>query len=416
MISVIGLGFVGLTTAIGFCEKGFNVYGYDIDCKKTALIKEGNLPFYEPGLKENLQKHVNHLFQPTNGLDEAIRNSKVIFICVGTPSNLDGSVDLRYIFEAIKNIISSINDEAYRVIVIKSSVPPPTTQDSIKPFIEKLGVKLGSMIGLANNPEFLREGHAWQDFLFPDRIVIGEDDTKSGKVIEELYHSFNAPIHRVSLNTAEYIKYMSNTLLATLISFSNEQSLIAKSIGNIDLKKSFQIIHQDKRWSGEPANISSYVYPGCGYGGYCLPKDVQALIQQSLKYGISPEMLMNTHKMNNKIKESVIADISDKCQKDKAVGILGLSFKPNSDDVRQSPAKDIIEGLLERGFNQINAYDPFAIHAFQCAYEFPIRYLPTLDETISNSDYLIILTAWDDFIQNEKKITQKPLLDYRYIF
>lgn len=416
MISVIGLGFVGLTTAIGFCEKGFSVYGYDIDCKKTGLIKEGNLPFFEPGLKENLQKHLNNLFKPTNDLAEAIRNSKVIFICVGTPSNLDGSVDLRYIFEALKNIILSINDETYRVIVIKSSVPPPTTQDSIKPFIEKLGVKVGNNLGLTNNPEFLREGHAWHDFLYPDRIVIGEDDTKSGKIIEDLYQSFNAPIHRVSLNTAEYIKYLSNTLLATLISFSNEQSLIAKSIGNIDLKKSFQIIHQDKRWFGNPANMSSYVYPGCGYGGYCLPKDVQALIQQSLKHDFSPEMLMNTHKMNNKIIVSVVDEIAEKCPKDKAIGILGLSFKPNSDDVRQTPAKNIIEGLLKRGFNKINAYDPVAIHAFQRSYGFPIRYLPTLEEIISNSETLIILTAWDEFIQNEEKITQKPVLDYRYIF
>lgn len=416
MISVIGLGFVGLTTALGFCEKGFKVYGYDIDFKKTEAIKEGNLPFFEPGLKEKLRKHLDNLFEPTQELSQAIQNSKIVFICVGTPSYPDGSADLQYIFNALKKIISSINDATYRVLVIKSSVPPATTQDSIKPFIEKLGMKVGNRIGLANNPEFLREGHAWQDFLYPDRIVIGEGDSRSGKIVEEIYQSFNAPIHRVSLNTAEYIKYLSNTLLATMISFSNEQSLIASSIGNIDIKKAFQIVHQDKRWSGTPANMSTYVYPGCGYGGYCLPKDIQALIQQSLKNGFTPGILMSVHEMNQTIKESVIADIAEKCRKEETVGILGLSFKPNSDDVRQTPAKDIIEGLLKKGFNKINAYDPVALKAFQDANELPISYLPTLEDTIANSGCLIILTAWDEFTQQEEKIRQKQVFDYRYLF
>ena len=411
MITVLGLGFVGLTTALGFCEKGFSVFGYDTDNEKVANLREGVVPFHEDFLVEKLTKYHNKNFTIVNDLNEAVSQSKVIFFCMGTPNNKDGSADLSFIFNAIKSIAKYLNKQ---VLVIKSTVPPSSTKDIIKPFIEKLGLKVGKDIGLTNNPEFLREGYAWDDFLKPDRIVIGEDDEKSGKVIEELYQSFNAPIYRVSLTTAEYIKYLSNTLLATLISFANEQSMIGKEIGDVDVKKAFDILHLDKRWYGSPANMAKYVFPGCGFGGYCLPKDTEALIARSLRQSYSPDILLSVLKVNEKIKDYVVRDILNRTSKEDYIGILGLSFKPNSDDVRDTPALEIIKKLLSNNYKNIIAYDPLAIGSFKKAYNLPITYSGSLRETVNNSSHLIILTAWNEFVKNNEMINQKNVLDYRY--
>ncbi|SHS25556.1 UDP-glucose 6-dehydrogenase [Mycobacteroides abscessus subsp. abscessus] len=416
MITVIGLGFVGLTTALGFSEKGFKVYGYDIDPKKKEQLKKGQIPFYEPNLEEKLKQHSNHCFSIVDDLKEAVVNSEVIFLCVGTPSQTDGSADLSYIFDAIKSITDQVSQPNFKVLVIKSTIPPSSTSESIKPFIEKLGIKVGLDVGLANNPEFLREGSAWDDFMNPDRIVIGLEDVKSEKVLKKIYAPFHAPIYLVSLNTAEFIKYLSNTLLATLISFSNEQSLIAKSIGDIDIKKAFQILHRDKRWYGEPANMTSYVFPGCGFGGYCLPKDTRALVSQSLQNSYSPELLMGTLKVNQLIKEYVVEDVSRNTGSQDQIGILGLSFKPNSNDIRETPAKAIIEGLLQRGYKNLVAYDPMAIDEFKQTYNLPIEYSPTLEMLLSKVKHVVILTAWDEFIQNEDVIKEKNVFDYRYLY
>ncbi|MFL6558096.1 MAG: UDP-glucose dehydrogenase family protein, partial [Bacillus sp. (in: firmicutes)] len=383
MITVIGLGFVGLTTALGLSEKGYHVYGLDIDQKKKGQLRNGKIPFYEPNLNEKLNKHLNKGFTITDDLQEAVINSEVIFLCVGTPSKTDGSADLGYILEAIKNVAGYIKKPEFKVLVVKSTIPPSTTSERIKPYLENLGFKVGVEIGLTNNPEFLREGYAWDDFMNPDRIVIGQDDDKSGQIVETIYQTFNAPIYRVSLNTAEFIKYLSNTMLATLISFANEQSLIARSIGNIDIKKSFQVLHLDRRWSGTPANMSSYVFPGCGFGGYCLPKDTMALVSQSLKNSYTPELLTSTLKVNEAIKEFVVIDVERKVEKNENIGILGLAFKPNSNDIRDTPAKAIIQGLLQKGYTNIIAYDPMANEEFKEVYGFPIQYSPNLSSLLS---------------------------------
>ena len=417
MIAVIGLGFVGLTTALGFSEKGYNVYGYEIDLKKKKKLKKGDIPFYEPNLEEKLERQINKNFIIVDHLQQAFENSEIIFLCVGTPSKSDGSADIGYILEAISSITSYIQkQQKFKVLVIKSTVPPSTTSQKIKAYIENLGLKVGVDIGLINNPEFLREGNAWNDFMNPDRIVIGQDDHKSGDLVEKIYQSFHAPIYRVSLNSAEFIKYLSNTLLATLISFANEQSLIAKSIGEIDIKKSFEILQQDKRWFGNPANMVSYVYPGCGFGGYCLPKDTAALISESFNNSYSPDILISTLKVNKTIKEHIVEDVARKVDRNEKIGILGLAFKPNSNDVRETPAKPIIELLLQKGYKDLIAYDPIAIENFKEVYSLPIDYSSNLNSILSEVNHVLILTAWDEFINNEGLIKEKQVFDYRYLF
>ncbi|RFB18928.1 UDP-glucose/GDP-mannose dehydrogenase family protein [Bacillus sp. HNG] len=416
MITVIGLGFVGLTTALGFSNKGYNVYGYDIDQKKKTMLTDGKIPFYEPHLDEKLNEHLNNGFKIVDDLQEAIDNSEVIFLCVGTPSKADGSADLGYIFDAVKNITACIKKPDFKVLVLKSTIPPSTTSERIKPYIENLGFKVGVDIGLTNNPEFLREGYAWEDFMEPDRIVIGQEEDRSGQIVENIYRTFKAPIFRVSLNTAEFIKYLSNTLLASLISFANEQSLIAKFIGDIDIKKSFQVLHLDKRWFGAPAKMTSYVYPGCGFGGYCLPKDTMALVNQALKNSYSPELLKATLKVNKEIKEFVVNDVIGKIGEKETVGVLGLAFKPNSNDIRDTPAKSIIESLLEKGFKNIIAYDPMSIEEFKEAYRFPIEYSTDLKTLLAKVDHVVILTAWNEFLINKDLIEQKNVFDYRYLY
>ncbi|MGJ7913605.1 UDP-glucose dehydrogenase family protein [Neobacillus sp. LXY-1] len=416
MITVIGLGFVGLTTALGFSDKGYSVYGYDIDQKKKEMLTKGNIPFYEPYLNEKLNQHLNIGFKIVDDLQEAVDNSEVIFLCVGTPSKIDGSAHLGYIFDAIKSITACIKKPNFKVLVIKSTIPPSTTSERIKPYIENLGFKVGVDIGLTNNPEFLREGYAWEDFMNPDRIVIGQEEDKSGQYVESIYQSFNVPIYRVSLNTAEFIKYLSNTLLATLISFANEQSLIAKYIGDIDIKKSFQVLHLDKRWFGAPSNMTSYVYPGCGFGGYCLPKDTMALVNQALKNSYSPELLKGTLNVNETMKEFVVNDVAGKVTEKEHIGILGLAFKPNSNDIRDTPAKSIIDGLLRKGYKNIIAYDPMAIEEFKEAYSLPIEYSSDLKSLLAKVNHVVILTAWDEFLLNQESIKKKNVFDYRYIY
>lgn len=416
MITVIGLGFVGLTTALGFSDKGYSVFGYDTDQKKKEMLTKGNVPFYEPYLNEKLNQYLNKEFKIVDDLQEAVDNSEIIFLCVGTPSEADGSADLGYIFDAVKSITACIKKPDFKVLVLKSTIPPSTTRERIRPYIENLGFKVGVDIGLTNNPEFLREGYAWEDFMDPDRIVIGQEEDTSGQIVGSIYQSFNAPIYRVSLNTAEFIKYLSNTLLSTLISFANEQSLIAKYIGDIDIKKSFQVLHLDRRWFGDPAKMTSYVYPGCGFGGYCLPKDTMALVNQALKNSYSPELLIGTLKVNETIKEFVVNDVAGKVTEIEPIGILGLAFKPNSNDIRDTPAKSIIDGLLQKGYKNIIAYDPMAIEEFKEAYSLPIEYSPNLKSLLAKVNHVVILTAWDEFLLNQESIKMKKVFDYRYIY
>lgn len=414
MIAVIGLGFVGLTTALGFAHKGYKVYTYDADFEKSKKLKEGFIPFREPFLDEFLNKYKNKRFIICDTIEKVILNTNIVFYCVGTPNKVNGEANLKFLKNAIKNSLKFIKKGEYKTLVVKSTVPPPTAQDIIKPLIEKFNFKIGEEIGLTNNPEFLREGFAWEDFINPDRIVIGESDKKCGEIVEEIYKPFGAPIFRVSLNTAEFIKYLSNTFLSSLISFSNEMSMIADVIGDIDISNSFKILHFDKRWFGMPAKMTNYVYPGCGFGGYCLPKDTLAIYSAAKNKKYNPLMIREILSINDKVKKYTVKRIIKSINKDDYIGILGLSFKPETDDVRDTPANDIIRMLIENGYNKIVAYDPIATNNFRKTYNLSIEYASTFEEVILKCNVVVILTRWQEFREKMNLLNGKKVIDGRY--
>ena len=416
VITVFGLGFVGLTTSLGFAEYGHTVYGVEISEGRLATIRQGKLPFLEPGLDEALTRHLNKNFFPISidGLEEAVQQSDCVYYCVGTPYGKDGQADLTYLFAAIEQTMAARPQDRYQVLVVKSTIPPSTTSQKIIPFIEEKGLKVGTDIGVANNPEFLREGHCWDDFMNADRIVLGVSDDRSASVLRQVYATVKEPVFCVSLNTGEFIKYLSNTLLATLISYSNEMSVVADTIGGIDTAEAFRILHMDKRWGG--ATMASYVYPGCGYGGYCLPKDTNALYAVARTAGFDAQILHHVIDTNDQmpsfIARKIIRAIGD--DKEQRIGILGLSFKPGSDDVRDTPSAKIIKALMDAGYKNICGYDPVAIDEFKKYYSLPIDYVASYDDILNQSQSLVITTAWPEF-RDVRERTAKPVVDCRYM-
>jgi UDPglucose 6-dehydrogenase len=413
MITVLGLGFVGLTTALGFSKKGFKVYGIDVDRARVESIRRYEVPFYEPHLAEALREELGHNFVVDAPLREAVNDSRAVIICVGTPGLPDGQANLSYLLEAVRAVFE-VSDEQYKVLVIKSTVPPSTVAREVQPFVAGLGRQFERTLGLASNPEFLREGHAWHDFMQPDRVVVGVQDEAAKEVLGELYLPFNAPVHYVDFSTAEFVKYLSNTLLSTLVSFSNEMAMIAEHIGGIDVPAAFRLLHQDRRWSGSPAPMASYVFPGCGYGGYCLPKDTAALNSIAQAHGYTPRMLPANLQINQDIKSFVVDKLLAAVPAGRRLGILGLSFKGGSDDVRLSPSQAIIEQLLARGRTRLVAYDPMANEVFARETRLPIAYADSLPELVEQADELVLLTAWPEFREQHELLRRKPLHDFRY--
>lgn len=417
MITILGLGFVGLTTGLGFAKKGFKTFGFDIDVNRLNQLKDYTIPFFEPHLKDVLKETLGKSFFLNVDFASAIRQSEAIFLCVGTPGRDDGSADLTYLLKAIDQIIE-VDSPVFQVIITKSTVPPSTVSQKVIPYVKNaLKKKPGRKIGFASNPEFLREGYCWEDFIEPDRIVIGIEDEDAKEIVNKIYKPFNAPMHYVSYNSAEFIKYLSNTLLSTLVSYSNEMSMIAKKIGNIDIPNTFRILHEDKRWFGSPAGMSKYVYPGCGYGGYCLPKDTAALASISHEYGLETPVLHANLEINRQIKQFVAEEIEATVKKNETLGILGLSFKPESDDVRITPTKEIISMLIEKKYPSIYAYDPVSNNEFKKYYpKLKIDYCNTLEEIVQKADNLIVLTGWKEFLEKRDLIFKKRVFDFRYIY
>ena len=414
VITVFGLGFVGLTTALGFAEIGHKVYGVEVNKQRFDTISSGNLPFLEPGLDEALPRHLNKGFIPCTNLKTAIAESDCIYYCVGTPYGADGQADLTYLYKAIEQTLEVMDDNKFRVLVTKSTIPPSTTSGKIIPFVEEKGFKVGDRLGVANNPEFLREGYCWEDFMNADRIVLGVSDKRSEDMLRGIYANMNIPVFCVSLNTGEFIKYLSNTLLATLISFSNEMSIIADTIGGIDTANAFRILQMDKRWGG--CNMSSYVYPGCGYGGYCLPKDTNALYAVTKTAGFDAQILKNVIATNDSMPAVITDKIIKAVGEDKSIviGILGLSFKPQSDDTRDAPSAKIIRELNDRGYKNIIGYDPVAMPEFQEYYKMEYSCVESYADCVSKADVLVIATAWKEF-SDLPRITDKPIVDGRYM-
>ena len=405
-ILIMGLGYVGLTAALGFAEKGHKVFAYDSNPEKLKTLIEKTDSLFEPGLSEAFACHYGNNLIVFPGPPPDISEVDAVFICVSTPCDDDGRCDLRNIYAAI-DTLKLKSGEFSGIIVIKSTVPPDTAKTKIIPYLQNRGVTAP----VASNPEFLREGCCWNDFITPDRIVCGVEDENTADVMKEIYKDFNAPIVLTTLNTAEFIKYLSNNMLSTMISFSNEMSKVANAIGDISIRQAFKALHMDKRW--EKAPMKSYVYPGCGFGGECLPKDLQAMITHAKSYGVSPIMLQTAQDINNSMTDffikQITADVSEN------IGILGLSFKPYTDDVRFSPAAGIISALIEKGYQHIYAHDPAANGAFHESYAFPINYCDSIEELCQKAKTVIITTAWPQFRGLDKLFKDVCFVDGRYM-
>ena len=414
MVTVVGLGFVGLTTALGFAEYGHKVYGIEVNPARMATIQSGELPFLEPGMGEVLKKHLGTNFIPTTDWETAVADSDYVYYCVGTPYGEDGQADLTYLYGALEQTLNAIHDDKFRVLVTKSTIPPSTTKERIIPFLAEHGKKVPEEIGVANNPEFLREGHCWEDFMNTDRVVLGVSDERSEQMLRDLYAKAEAPVFAVSLNTGEFIKYLSNTSLACLISFANEMSMAADQLGDIDVASAFRILHMDKRW--QTGSIRSYMYPGCGYGGYCLPKDTNAFYAVAKTAGFDGQILKNVINTNDHMPEYTVKRILNVAGDDKSIrlGILGLSFNAGSGDTRDAPSAKIIRGLNEAGYTNIVAYDPVAMEEFKTYYPLNYQCVSSKQEVLDQADVIVIATAWPEFADT-RELTKKPIVDCRYM-
>jgi len=404
----MGLGFVGLTTALGLAEKGHAVFGYDTNAKKTAELASNKVSLNEPDLPEALSRHLGGNFNVLKALPENAGDIQAVFLCVGTPCGENGFTDLRYLLGALDMLEPILRADSFcGVIIIKSTVPPGTAKTKIIPYLR--GKNINAPV--VNNPEFLREGYCWNDFINPGRIVVGTENSAATDIMKAIYKDFDAPVIMTSLNTAEFIKYLSNNMLANMISFSNEMSMIAGAIGDVSIKQAFETLHLDKRWN--KAGMRHYVYPGCGFGGYCLPKDLEAMIAHAKSYGIAPALLESVQAVNRSMPSffanQITADISE------SIGILGLSFKPKSDDVRSTPAAEIISTLLNKGYKSLFAYDPEAVAAFKEEYSFPVNYCESADEVCKLAKIVIIVTAWQQFKGIDKRWPDVKFIDGRYM-
>ena len=423
-IAVIGTGYVGLVSGVCLAEKGHRIVCVDNDADKVAMINRGTSPIYEEGLDPLLTAHIGTRLRATTDLPAAVQEAELTLIAVGTPFAGD-AIDLRYIRQVAREIGTALRDStAYHVIVVKSTVVPGTTDDVVLPLLEEYsGKKAGKDFGLGMNPEFLREGSAIRDFLEPDRIVFGGIDEATRTALDTVYRPFaGVDIVRTNNKTAEMIKYAANSLLATMISFSNEIGNLCAKIGDVDVVEVMRGVHLDKRLSpitgtGQRVipDITTYLAAGCGFGGSCFPKDVKALIAYGKKLGLDMQLLDAVMEVNQQ-QPLQILHMLQKHHADlrgMSFGILGLAFKPGTDDMRESPAIPVIRELLARG-GRVAAYDPVARKEAEKI--FPpdqVRYCDTLEEVIRDVDAVILLTRWDLFKtvpQLLEKMKRPPLL------
>jgi len=390
-ISIVGAGYVGLVTGACFAKLGNRVIILDIDKEKLERIKRGNPPIYEEGLDE-LLKNYRHRIEVTQDYNYAIKESEITFICVGTPSKDDGSIDLSYVKDAARSIGIALREKKeWHLVVVKSTVLPGTTTDVVLPTIEKFsGKKAGKDFGIAMNPEFLREGKAVKDFLEPDRIVIGCYDERSKEVLRELYKDFNSPVLETSPSTAEMIKYASNAFLATKISFINEIGNICKRLG-IDTYEVADGMGLDKRIG------RAFLDSGIGWGGSCFPKDTKALLRWVEEMGDDLKIVRSAVEVNEKQPLKII-DLLKKYVKNLKgikIGVLGLAFKPGTDDIRESRSIPVVKKLIDEEA-EVVAYDPQAMDNFRKL--FPnLRYCKSAEDVLSECEIILILTNWDEF-------------------
>ncbi len=412
-ISVIGSGYVGSVTAACFAEVGHEVVCVDIDKKKMDQINSGISPIYEEGLVELLQKHAGKSLTATTDYESAIRNTDISFICVGTPSAEDGSIDLSIVRAAAASIGAVLaNKNGYHVVVVKSTVVPETTEKFVLPILEETsGKTAGKDFGVAMNPEFLREGKAVYDFMNPDKIVVGAIDQKSGDCVSELYRTFKCEVTRTNLSTAEMIKYANNSLLATKISFVNEIGNICKKL-KVDTYEVMEAVGKDSRIS--PRFLNS----GAGFGGSCFPKDVKALIGKAKKIGYSPVLLESVIGVNEKQPIMMTEILQGKIGnlEGKKIAVLGLAFKNETDDIRESRSIPVIAELLRLGA-EVSAYDPMATENMKRIFP-TIEYFGKAKDALEGADACLVMTEWDEFKQLDSEfevMKEKIVIDGRRV-
>lgn len=418
-ITVIGTGYVGLVTGTCFAEVGVDVTCIDIDQKKIENLNKGILPIYEPGLEEmvlrNTQKQRLHF---STSLAENIRQAEVAFIAVGTPPDEDGSADLKYVLAVASSIGQYMQQPL--VVVTKSTVPVTTAEKvrkAVQTELDKRGAKIDFYV--ASNPEFLKEGAAIDDFMKPDRIVVGTDRTEAEEIMRKLYKPFlmnGHPIIFMDIPSAEMTKYAANAMLATKISFMNDVANLCEIMG--------ADVNMVRKGIGSDARIGTkFIYPGVGYGGSCFPKDVKALIKTAKEKNYNMRILNAVEEVNEYQKEVLFTKVKTHFNgnlKGKKFALWGLSFKPKTDDMREAPSLVIIDKLLDAGALVV-AYDPVAMHEAERMLGNTISYATDIYESLNDADALLIVTEWPefrspDFDEISKRLKNKVLFDGRNIF
>ena len=418
-ISVIGTGYVGLVTGTCFAEMGNSVICVDIDAKKVEDLKKGIIPIYEPGLEKMvLQNHEAGSLNFTTDLKSALDKSDICFIAVGTPMGEDGSADLQYVLAVAEGIGENMSHHMY--IIDKSTVPVGTA-DKVRAKVQETLDKRGSDLtfDVISNPEFLKEGAAVADFMKPDRVVIGADSDGAFDMMRELYAPFTHSHERfvgMDIKSAEMTKYAANAMLATKISFMNEIANICERVG--------ADVNQVRHGIGSDSRIGySFIYPGCGYGGSCFPKDVQALAKTSKDFGYEPKLLDAVEAVNYAQKRVVSDKVIKKFGEDlsdKTFAVWGLAFKPDTDDMREASAITIINELTKRGA-KIKAYDPKAEHEAKTFYlkdNDSVEYVSSKYDALIDADAMILVTEWKefrapDFEEMEQRLKNKVIFDGR---
>ncbi|MBI3263683.1 MAG: UDP-glucose/GDP-mannose dehydrogenase family protein [Acidobacteria bacterium] len=412
-IAVIGTGYVGLVASACLAEHGNEVVGVDNDAAKIRLLKRGQMPIYEPGLEEMVRRNrQEQRLSFTTALAKAVRSSSIVFVAVGTPQDEDGSADLTQVLDVVRDVARAM--DGYKVIVDKSTVPVGTAA-RVREIVRRETTHPFSVV---SNPEFLKQGAAIDDFMRPDRVVIGAEDPRARELMEELYRPFTrtgAPILVMDCASAEMTKYAANALLASRISFMNEVANVCELFGaNVDEVR--KAIGADRRIG------RSFLFPGVGYGGSCFPKDVKALVKLASDKGYDFDLLKSVERVNQRQKERLVAKIERHfgSVKGKTIAIWGLAFKPRTDDMREAPAITVIEKLLAQGA-RVQAYDPEAEQVAKRIFGTRITMPGKSYDALRDADALAIITEWNEFREPDfarmRKLLRAPVVfDGRNIY
>ena len=418
-IAIVGTGYVGLVTGTCFAEMGTNVTCVDIDTEKIDKLNNGIMPIYEPGLEELVKKNVREgRLHFTTDLTSVLGKVEIVFSAVGTPPDEDGSADLHYVLDVARTFGHKIN--RYTLLVTKSTVPVGTAQKvkaAIREELEKRGVNIP--FDVASNPEFLKEGAAIKDFMNPDRVVVGVDSQQARTLMERLYKPFllnGFPILFMDVSSAEMTKYAANAMLATRISFMNDIANLCEIVG--------ADVNMVRKGIGSDARIGSkFLYPGCGYGGSCFPKDVKALIRTAEKHGYPMEVLSAVERVNERQKRVLFDKLTKRFGSDltgRKIALWGLAFKPETDDMREATSLVLIDRILSAG-GTVTAYDPVAMETCRARIGDRIRYAKEMYEAAVDADALILVTEWKEFRlpawQVVERVMRTPVLfDGRNIY